>query len=382
VRKPLQYGMTFFSSPSFCMKTILLIDDSQELRTTFCIALRTSGYHVIEADSGIAGLKIARQYLPDLILSDIHMPGGDGSTLLRDIRRDPELKSRQVVLMTGRPDLVTSRQGMEEGADDFLVKPVTLKALLSCVKARFSRASISWRVEDQMLAQLRSCVPSQLPHEFFTPLNGIIGLTELLCEEFSSFTPEAVGEMLKHVYQSSLRLQRTLRNYLLILELQNVSSQPLPPRLSSLEVEERIRIGVNQALRQYKQRRQDVRVRIDACSLSIGLGDLSRIVEELVDNACKFSRQETPVRVELSGGGRLIITDRGRGLTAEEISRIGAFQQFDRRKYEQQGLGLGLVLVQKLMVACQAEFSISSVPGEGTQVQIAFPRAEPGPKNA
>jgi hypothetical protein len=66
----------------------------------------------------------------------------------------------------------------------------------------------------------------------------------------------------------------------------------MPPLLSSLEVEERIRIGVNHALRQYKQRGKDVRVRLDACSLSIQLEDLSRIVEELVDNACKFSRQE------------------------------------------------------------------------------------------
>jgi two-component system, sensor histidine kinase and response regulator len=364
------------------MKTILLIDDCQEVRTTFCIGLRTNGYRVIEADSGIAGLKMARQYLPDLILSDINMPGGNGSTLLWDIRRDPELKSRQVVLMTGRPDLVTPRQGMEEGADDFLVKPISLKALLSCVKARFSRASISWRLEDQMLAQLRSGVPSQLPHEFFTPLNGIIGLTELLCEEFPSFTPAAVREMLKDVYQSSLRLQRTLRNYLLILDLQNVSSQTMPLLLSPLEVEKRIRIGVNQGLRQYKERRQDIRERIDACSLSIQPEDLSRVVEELVDNACKFSRQETPVSVELSGGGRLTIADQGRGLTVEEIGRIGAFQQFDRKKYEQQGLGLGLVLVQKLMALCQAEFFITSVPGEGTQVQIAFTPAEPASKNA
>src|SRR5271155_5725803 len=131
------------------MKTILLVDDDQQVRAMFGLALRKHGYHVIEADSGVAGLAMARQHLPDLILSDIHMPGGDGSTLLRDIRLDPELKSKQVVLITGRPDLVTPRAGMEEGADDFLVKPVDLKAVLSCVQARFSRASISWRVEDQ-----------------------------------------------------------------------------------------------------------------------------------------------------------------------------------------------------------------------------------------
>src|ERR1700691_6030241 len=116
------------------MKTILLIDDDPQVRTMFGVALRRSGYHVLEADSGVTGLEMARKHLPDLILSDIHMPGGDGSTLLYDIRHDPELRSKQVVLMTGRPDLVTPRKGMDEGADDFLVKPVNLEALLNCME--------------------------------------------------------------------------------------------------------------------------------------------------------------------------------------------------------------------------------------------------------
>src|ERR1700742_2139420 len=106
----------------FGMKTILLVDDDPQLRALFSLALRRSGYKVIEADSGLAGLELARQELPDLILSDIDMPEGDGASLLRDIRLDPELRFKQVVLMTGRPDLLTPRMGLEEGADDFLVK--------------------------------------------------------------------------------------------------------------------------------------------------------------------------------------------------------------------------------------------------------------------
>jgi CheY-like chemotaxis protein len=105
------------------MKTILLVDDDPQLRSMFSMGLTRKGYSVIEADSGATGLEMARKHLPDLILSDIHMPGGDGSTLLQEIRRDPELKSKQVVLITGRPDLVTPRQGMEGGADDFLAPP-------------------------------------------------------------------------------------------------------------------------------------------------------------------------------------------------------------------------------------------------------------------
>jgi two-component system sensor histidine kinase/response regulator len=355
------------------MKTILLVDDDQQVRTMFGLALRRNGYHVIEADSGSAGLALARQHLPDLILSDIHMPGGDGSTLLHDIRHDPELRSKQVVLMTGRPDLVTPRRGMEEGADDFLVKPVDLKALLSCVEARFSRASISWRVEDQMLAQLRSSVPPNLPHECFTPLAGIIGLMEILRADSGTLTPAEVSDIHNDIYQSAIRLHRTLRNYLLILDLQTTSSELAPP-LSPREAEESIRTGVAEALR-LNNRREDITVQVNACSISVKPGDLGRIIEELVGNACKFSRQGTPVKVELSADGRLTVTDRGRGLAAAEISRIGAFQQFDRKKQEQQGLGLGLILVQKLTALCKAEFSIKSQPGEETQAQIAFPLA-------
>ncbi len=86
------------------MKTILLVDDNKQLRFVLGAALVREGYRVIEATSGTEALEMARRHLPDLILSDIHMPGGDGATLLQNIRHEPELRSRQVVLMTGRPE--------------------------------------------------------------------------------------------------------------------------------------------------------------------------------------------------------------------------------------------------------------------------------------
>jgi signal transduction histidine kinase len=353
------------------MKTILLVDDDQQLRVMFKAALESRGHRVIEADSGVTGLQMARQHLPDLILSDINMPGGDGSTFLRDIRQDPELRSKQVVLMTGRPDLVTPRKGMEDGADDFLVKPVGLKALISCVEARLNRASVNWRVEDQTLSDLRSSVPSNLPHEFFTPMAGIIGLMEILRSGSVNFTTAEIDDIANDVYRSALRLNRTLRNYLLILEVQNAKPDTLVGSLLPRQVEESIHSGLKEALR-LNARQNDVTILVVACSLSVKPADLSRIVEELVDNACKFSRQGTPVKVELSADGRLIISDQGRGLTADEIGRIGVFQQFDRKKHEQQGLGLGLVLVQKLTSLYGTKFQINSLPGEGTQVQIEF----------
>jgi signal transduction histidine kinase len=358
------------------MKTILLVDDDPQLRSMFSMALTRKGYRVIEADSGVTGLELARTHLPDLVLSDIHMPGGDGSTLLQQIRRDPELRSKQVVLITGRPDLVTPRQGMEEGADDFLVKPVSLKAMVGCIEARFSRASINWRVEDQLLSELSSTVPAHLPHEFFTPLAGIIGLMEILHSGFNTLTPEEVRDINKDVYESALRLHRTLRNYLLILDLRAAAPERLMSPLPSSRAEDCVNAGVKAALRT-NGRRDDVDVRVQACSISVKPDDLTRMVEELVDNACKFSPRGSKVNVSLCQAGHLTISDRGRGLTSDEIGRIGAFQQFDRAHQEQQGLGLGLVLVQKLATLCHAKFSITSEQGEGTKVEVEFSANHP-----
>jgi two-component system, OmpR family, alkaline phosphatase synthesis response regulator PhoP len=118
------------------MKTILLVDDDQSVRVLYGLVLRRNGYHVLEADSGVVALDIARKHLPDLILSDIIIPGSDGVSLLRQVRDDPDLKYRPFILMSGSPDLVTSYKGLE-AADDFLVKPIGLQELLECVKTRF-----------------------------------------------------------------------------------------------------------------------------------------------------------------------------------------------------------------------------------------------------
>lgn len=139
---------------SFGMKTILLVDDDEVLRDLFSRALRKKGYLVVEADSGVDGFEKARKHLPDLILTDICMPGGDGETLLHNIRDDRQLKSSQVIVMSGMPDLLLPRTGTEEGADDFLTKPVTIKQLLSCVQVRFSIASLSCDADDQIEAPL------------------------------------------------------------------------------------------------------------------------------------------------------------------------------------------------------------------------------------
>jgi signal transduction histidine kinase len=128
---------------------------------------------------------------------------------------------------------------------------------------------------------------------------------------------------------------------------------------------------VNEAARR-NDRVKNIVFEAEECAAKATINDMMLIAEELVDNACKFSQHGSEIRASFTRDGVLTVTDAGRGMSPEEIKQIGAFQQFDRKKHEQQGLGLGLVLVQKLTEKCGAKMTIESEPGRGTKVSIAF----------
>jgi two-component system, sensor histidine kinase and response regulator len=111
----------------------------------------------------------------------------------------------------------------------------------------------------------------------------------------------------------------------------------------------------------------------DTASVQVSLDSLQKIVLELVDNACKFSTPGTPVEVGAvvaDDAYILTIRDHGRGMTAQEMANIGAYQQFDRKLREQQGSGLGLSIARGLVELHGGKIAIESVPNEGTTVSV------------
>jgi signal transduction histidine kinase len=102
----------------------------------------------------------------------------------------------------------------------------------------------------------------------------------------------------------------------------------------------------------------------------------AKIVTELVENAFLFSASGTPVRVEFLGhDGQVVlrITDGGRGMKTEHVSQVGAYMQFERRFYEQQGSGLGLTIAKRLTELHGGSLSIASTVGQGTMVEVRLP---------
>ena len=120
------------------LKCILVIDDNDDIRNYLKDSLE-SDYRVLLAGSGNQGWAILKEELPDLIISDVMMPNGDGLELLKKIRADKNLAFLPVILLTAKSEVSDRLEGLSIGADDYITKPFNMKALKARVHNIFEQ---------------------------------------------------------------------------------------------------------------------------------------------------------------------------------------------------------------------------------------------------
>jgi predicted signal transduction protein with EAL and GGDEF domain len=134
---------------------ILVAEDDTSIRAVLKATLRSAGYVVYEAENGAVAMRLAIEHLPDLILSDVLMPGGDGQTLLAALRADARTSDVPFVFLTGLDERQAVRDGMNLGADDYLTKPFRPTELLSLVQAQLQRSAKRIEARRQLEAEAR-----------------------------------------------------------------------------------------------------------------------------------------------------------------------------------------------------------------------------------
>lgn len=122
-------------------RKVLLVDDEVDVLEILAYNLRQEGYEPLTAEDGQVALELARTHQPSLILLDIMMPGMDGLEVCRQLRKLPETRESHIIFLTARSEEFAEMAGFEAGADDFLVKPIRPKALISRLKALSRRAA-------------------------------------------------------------------------------------------------------------------------------------------------------------------------------------------------------------------------------------------------
>jgi DNA-binding response OmpR family regulator len=133
---------------------ILVIDDNQSLRKAVMKVLAQEGFAPVEASDGSEGLLMAAESAPDLVLTDAEMPGLGGHDLCRTIKKSAALSRVPVIIMSG--EMVEEKDvvaGLDGGADDYLIKPFTMKVLISRIRAVLRRFGPSPEVEKCLQAR-------------------------------------------------------------------------------------------------------------------------------------------------------------------------------------------------------------------------------------
>jgi CRP-like cAMP-binding protein/CheY-like chemotaxis protein len=124
------------------MKTILLIEDNDDIRQNTTEILSLSNYKVIVAEDGKSGLEKALEFCPDLIICDIMMPLLDGYGVLHAVHKNDSIKNTPFIFLTAKTERNDFRKGMEMGADDYITKPFTGTELLNAVDSRLKKIEL------------------------------------------------------------------------------------------------------------------------------------------------------------------------------------------------------------------------------------------------
>jgi len=250
------------------------------------------------------------------------------------------------------------------------------------VDARLKKSQTVRDEAERKLAHLRDNISLMLPHELRTPLNGILAYGEILAADAAKLKPAEIAEMGHVVHQSGKRLERLIENFLIYSQLEVIAADPKNVNALRLgRTEHPVALIEKHATARaaLAERSQDLSLELSDIPVPMAEEYLSKVVDELAQNAFKFSDPGSAVRLTLAEVFNTItlsISDQGRGFSTEQITRVGAYMQFDRTMQEQQGLGLGLVIAKRLVALHGGTLSIVSEPNSGAVISAKFPKSK------
>lgn len=364
--------------------TVLVVEDEPSVLEIITFLLEEDQLRVLQAHDGEAALSLLEEVRPDLIVSDIKMPGMDGFTLCKHVRANPTLSHIPFIFLTGRGDRADVRRGMRLGADDYLTKPFEPEELLSAVQVRLRRAAEAQAAITRAETDLQDATIRALTHEFRTPLSLIVGYTDLMEASGQEMNEEDFQAVLQGLHEGSRRLMNLVEDFLLLSRLRtgsvvrDLSQEPPAP----LRPDQVVRLVATQAQAQAADQGVSLVVDCTTPDLTVTISNwhLCEIIRRLVDNAIRFSDSDGG-QVKLTtheemGYWVLSVTDDGIGIRQEALSSIfDAFYQVDRAQLEQQGTGVGLTIVRGLAEAHHGRIEVESTPGSGSTFSVWLPLA-------
>lgn len=359
---------------------ILLVDDDRAILEGVADLLSLHGYDVMTAASAKSALKVMQQQVPDLVISDIMMPGMDGYAFYEAVRDNPAWTPIPFIFLTARGQPTDVRRGQSLGADAYVTKPFEPEDLLIAVKARLRRARDIQAAAMSDVEKMKKRLITAFSHELRTPLTIIYGYVNMLRDEHGDLPEAEVDTMLESMHRGTQRLVDLVSDLMLMLQLESgvveLEIELGKGRMSLPRIVEKV---ADRYRRDAQERGVTLTTEIDPALAELRFSlYLDDALSRLIDNAIKFSPQGTGavhVAATRNGGdARIAVTDNGIGIDPAKLQVIfEQFEQLDRDLLEQQGVGLGLSLARRLVDLHRGWIEVVSQPGKGSTFTIHLP---------
>ncbi len=362
---------------------LLVVDDEAPQLMALCETLGGCGYAVTGCSSGAEALAQLTAGRFDLLLTDLHMRGMDGMTLLkRALMTDPSMAA---VMMTGAGTIDAAVEAMRLGAVDFVQKPFKLRTALPVLeralqitRLRLQNAQLEARVRDQRdeLAQANADLEAfiaSVTHDLRSPLQAVASFSDALALKHAGGLDAQGAHYVESIRASVASMEALIQG---MLRLARVGRQPL--HVATVELGPLVR-EVVEALRASGALTDD---RVHVGPLPTLQGDaalLRQAFHNLLSNACKFTAKQPAPRVEVAcetwdDAPVFVVRDNGAGFCMQQAHQL--FQPFRRLHSAEEfaGLGIGLTIVQRIVQRHGGHIWAEAAPGKGACFRFTLPQ--------
>jgi len=344
---------------------VLVAEDEPDLREYIESSLKPY-YDVVTASDGALALAAVKSHAPDLVLTDVMMPGTTGTDLCRAIKQDQRLRSTPVIVLTALSATDNVLDAYSAGADDFVTKPFHSRVLLARINAQLKLRSVGLQLADQARLATAGTLAGGVAHEVRNPLNAVLNAARTL--PGAKNRPELESKLLSIIVEGSQRIDKivaALEQHVRPAEENSILQCDLQSGLrSSIELLEHKMSGVSVQLNFESSR-----------AVVASPRELNQVFLNLLDNAVRAGAKSIWVRtLDEADLVRVSISDDGPGVPKEIAALI--FEPFFTTRPVGEGTGLGLYLSRRIIQDCGGTLSYAPREGGGAVFGIQLPAIE------
>lgn len=359
---------------------ILIVDDTQSARQMNAAILSKDGYEIEYACDAAEGLQKLETFKPDVILSDIMMPGMSGFEMCRVIKSDARYRHIPLILISSLDQKEDMVRGLEDGADEFLQKPAHPAELRARVRTML-RVKKQYD-ELQEALKLREDIAHTIVHDMRTPLNVVLGTAELLARDAGGDIKRIA--FLERIMKQARRLNSLANDLLMISKIEN-GRMLLNKKTFSLDEMLSKTLDNYEMIARASSHQLVFETSDERMPLMHGDPDLIiRVFDNLITNALKYSPPNTAVRIRLlhdPGKDSIVaeVADQGSGVPLEQRDLI--FEKYGTLKNAPESVqqfGLGLYFCKLAIEAHQGSIRVRPNQPFGSVFSLELPRVANG----